>query len=77
MFPYIGAGEESQAHEVLQVLLCNIGRGPVLFHHVLRGKEQQHSLSPQNLPFRSFSLSLSLFRHREGDEETMGPCEAQ
>jgi hypothetical protein len=67
MFPYIGAGEESQAHEVLQVLLCNIGRGPVLFHHVLRGKEQQHSLSPQNLPFRSFSLSFQAQGRRRGD----------
>jgi hypothetical protein len=60
---------EPMAHEVLQVHLRDLGRGLVLFHHGSRGKEKQHFLSPKNLPFLYFSLSLplSLFRGREGE----------
>jgi hypothetical protein len=51
------------------VLMRDLGRGPVLFHHDSRGKEKQCSLNPQNISF-----SLSFFRHKEGDEKTMTDC---
>jgi hypothetical protein len=54
---------EPLAYEALQMLLCDLGRGIILFCYVSRGKKKQHSLSPKNLSFLSLSLSLSL-----------GPC---
>jgi hypothetical protein len=45
------------------MVLYGLGRGPVLFHHGLGGKEKQCSISPKNLP--------SLSRHWDGGEEAM------
>jgi hypothetical protein len=58
------------------MILHDRGRDPVFFHHGLRGKEQQHSLNPKNLPFLPLSLSLSLFlfTRKEGGEEAMIDC---
>jgi hypothetical protein len=68
---------EPMAHEVLQVRMCDLERGPALVHHKVRGKEKQRPLNPRNL----LSLSLSPFsgtgRRREGDDslcETTKGC---
>jgi hypothetical protein len=59
------------AHEVLQVRMCDLERGPALVHHKVRGKEKQRPLNPRNL----LSLSLSLpFQAREGGEKVMIVC---
>jgi hypothetical protein len=59
---------ELLAHEILQVLLRDLRRGPVLFHHESRGKEKQHYLKPQK------SLSPLFFRCREEDEKATTDC---
>jgi hypothetical protein len=51
----IGLELRRLAHEALQVLLCVLGRGRILFCHDSRAKEKQRSLSTKNLS------SLSLF----------------
>jgi hypothetical protein len=63
---------EPLAHEVLQVLLHDRGRGPVLFRHGSRGKEKQRSLSPKKLPFLSHKHTL--FRRKKEDEKAMADC---
>jgi hypothetical protein len=61
---------EPLPHEILQVLLHNLGGGLVLFSHDSRGMEKQCSLNPKSLSF----VSLCLFRHKEEDEEAMTDC---
>jgi hypothetical protein len=61
---------EPLPHEILQVLLHNLGEGLVLFSHDSRGMEKQCSLNPKSLSF----VSLCLFRHKEEDEEAMTDC---
>jgi hypothetical protein len=63
--------------KALQVILCDLGRGPVLFHHGLREKEKQYSLNPRNPPFSFFfSLFFSIFHfnRRKGAEEGTTDC---
>jgi hypothetical protein len=62
------------AHNVLQVLLRDLGRGPVLFCHVSGGKEKHCSLNLKNLSYFSFSLSF-LRRKEEGKKTTTKLCE--
>jgi hypothetical protein len=48
--------------EILQVLLHNFGRGPILFGHGLRRKEKQHSLNLGiPLSFSSLFFILSIY----------------
>jgi hypothetical protein len=52
------------------MVLCDLERGPVLFHDGSRVQEKQRSLNPKKF----LSLSLSLFRHKDGGEEATADC---
>jgi hypothetical protein len=61
-----------QTHKVLHVLLHDLQHGKAQLCHEPEGKERQHPISPPI--FRSVSLSLFLFIHREGGREMVGDC---
>jgi hypothetical protein len=53
------------AHDVLHVLLCNLGRDSVLFRYRSEGKEKHHSLNPKKSAFFFLSGARKKMRRQQ------------